>query len=622
LLAHELVHVVQQTLALARVAPTSSAALEAAAVAIAFTTGADLASLAAPGAAAGYGIVQADPAGESELHFFGKAGESGVGVLYIRDWSSLTPQEQAQVRFWLSETDQSYGAGIAGPRQPVSAGQRRAGNQVARVGQRGLKLPSGTASGHTPDMAGGGEPMSPQIGLPAKVNSSIGGQWKRYEHGFRFTGISAYDEGTGNWIYLSPALEHEPPATTPGEPVRDVTGVIGAMPASGPSEQTPGTAPSSLPSAIPIPSSAASPSPPKAVTLDVPPVASPAPVPVPPSATSAKSPSEVMQPTSVPVASPTSTLPTTTLSAPPPAEVLAEGAAPIAKGAGPSGVEKTIGRGAGRPGAAAQAPPTVEKTIGRGAGRPGAAAQAPPSSPRGREGIALETVNPVQADPFESPSLAPRVRLGGGGGAQTTGAPLSSQEASSPSIGPSPAPQAALRTEPTPEAAARPAEMGGGLYDPREAPGGNRGGDAAIGQAVHEVNMAKLQARELDKAAAEMARLRPAVDRLTAQGYWVIEVAVFDKPKIPDLFGIAAGWTEEKDINRFIRAYLKYGKTPAEAKEGRGMPMPSEPQLSAADPAEPMRSLPAREADRVWWETDWEGFPPPTAAPGRPGSQW
>ena len=164
-------------------------------------------------------VKQADQA-ESELSFFGEAGEAGVGVLYIRDWSDLTPQGQAQVLFWLSEADQQYGGGIAGPRQTVSSSQRKAGNQVARAGRRGLESDSSSASGHTPDMAGGGDPMSPQIDLPHEVNRSIGGQWRRYQPGFQFTGLSAYDAATGHWLYLSPALEHEPPPVPPGEPVR------------------------------------------------------------------------------------------------------------------------------------------------------------------------------------------------------------------------------------------------------------------------------------------------------------------------------------------------------------------------------------------------------------------
>jgi hypothetical protein len=157
-------------------------------------------------------------AGSSDLRFRGEANESGVGVLYIRGWSALSAAEQAQVRFWLEVADQQYGFGDAGARQSVSAADRQAANQVARLGRNALLSTGTSASGHTPDVGGGGNAMSPQIDLPRSVNSSIGGQWARYQPGFLFTGISAYDESTGQWIYLSPALENEPPPAQPGPP--------------------------------------------------------------------------------------------------------------------------------------------------------------------------------------------------------------------------------------------------------------------------------------------------------------------------------------------------------------------------------------------------------------------
>jgi hypothetical protein len=165
---------------------------------------------------------QADHA-ESELRFFGKADESGVGVLFVRDWSSLTRPEQAQVRLWLSEADQLYGAGLTGPRQAVSTEQRKAADQFARAGHRFLESTHASAAGHVPDVAGGADPITSLVDLPKTVNSSIGGQWKRYEPGFRFTGISAYDESSGNWIYLSGALEQQPRPAPAGRPVRGVS---------------------------------------------------------------------------------------------------------------------------------------------------------------------------------------------------------------------------------------------------------------------------------------------------------------------------------------------------------------------------------------------------------------
>jgi hypothetical protein len=163
---------------------------------------------------------QAEPEASLELKFFGEAGESGVGVVTIPDWSALSPPQQEAVRAWLRDADWQYGMGAAGPRQPVSGSMRQTGNEVTRVARVGLRLGGTSVSGHVPDMAGGGDPIGVQIGLPPRVNSSIGGQWKRYKPGFRFTGLSGVDESTGRWIYQSDALEHELPPIAPGKPVR------------------------------------------------------------------------------------------------------------------------------------------------------------------------------------------------------------------------------------------------------------------------------------------------------------------------------------------------------------------------------------------------------------------
>jgi Domain of unknown function (DUF4157) len=705
-LAHELAHVVQQALGLAGGAPASSAASERAAVAT--ETGGGTPSGPMMGGAAAYGVAQADPAGESELHFFGKAGESGVGVLYIRDWSSLTPQEQNRVRFWLSEADQQYGAGLAGPRQAVTAAQRAAANQVARAGRRGLGSTGSSASGHTPDVAGGGDPMSPQIDLPDRVNSSIGGQWKRYQRGFRFTGISAYDEATGQWIYLSPALEHEPPPTLPGAPVR---------------EKAAGKAPA--PQALTAGTSQSAPAKPatqvKADPAKTPATAGAAPQPAnaPAAGEAAAAPAKAPAPAETapaPAKPPSTETPSTTAASTTAAS--SSPAAPVKKtiGRAPGGetaappqpvrppVEKTIGRAPGGKTTTSSPepvkPPPVQKTIGRppggktAAGPPKAvkppgqktigrapagatpksttspkAVMPPPGSP---EVMSPTAPYPVQQESFKSTQAGERVRVGQGGGTLTTqgppeqtlpgsietgfrvqggsakpppkGAPAQAQatpvQPAAQAATPPPKPAAPVAAQParakvsptkpatppevTPNA---PAKASGPVASPKAptfpaSPGarqralnelgersrGPQGPVGAVGQAIHEANMAARQAQELEKARAEVTRLQPAIDNLTAQGNWVVVVVVFDQPAIPDIFGQAAGWTEEKDIKRFIHAYLRYGRTLDDAYNDRGAP--AYPQLRAASPEQAVRvppPLPRKEEGRTWVEALWPG---------------
>lgn len=276
ILAHELAHVAQQTRRGngSQAAPAHVAEQEARAAADAVSdnkpfpvrswTGVCLAC--APPAPTGPQPVpaQAESAGSLELHFFGEPGESGVGVLYIRGWGTLSPQEQLAVRTWLRDADTQYGMGAAGPRQPVSPSDRATGNKVAALGRQSLGLDRTSASGHVPDIAGGGDPIDVQIGLPSRVNQSIGGQWRRYKHGFRFTGLAAYDESTGQWIYLSDALEHEPPPAAPGPPVRTAPATPRAtapaqVPHPGGSQTTAATPASDVETIAPTESAAAAP---------------------------------------------------------------------------------------------------------------------------------------------------------------------------------------------------------------------------------------------------------------------------------------------------------------------------------------------------------------------------
>src|SRR4051794_24035898 len=118
-----------------------------------------------------------DPEEDFELCFHGSAGQVGIGALFLEDWAGLKPDDQQAVLFWMRETDQLYGARIGDMRRRVSEEERKRGDAVAGAGRRGLGLGKGSASGHTPDMAGGAAFDAPQIGLPSRINSSIGGQW-------------------------------------------------------------------------------------------------------------------------------------------------------------------------------------------------------------------------------------------------------------------------------------------------------------------------------------------------------------------------------------------------------------------------------------------------------------
>lgn len=276
ILAHELAHVAQQTRRGngSGAAPAYVAEQEARAAADAVSdnkpfhvrswTGVCLAC--APPAPTGPQPVpaQAEPEESLELKFFGEAGESGVGAFYIRDWSTLSPPEQVEVLAWFKDADFHYGFGAAGPRQPVSSSMRETGDKVSGLGRKALGLGKTSASGHVPDMAGGGDPIGVQSPLPARVNNSIGGQWGRYKPNFGFTGLSGYDHSTGQWIYQSAALEDELAPTAPGPPVRTAPSTTQAtapaeVPHPGGSQTTEATTASEVETIAPTESAAAAP---------------------------------------------------------------------------------------------------------------------------------------------------------------------------------------------------------------------------------------------------------------------------------------------------------------------------------------------------------------------------
>jgi hypothetical protein len=189
------------------------------------------------------------------LRVSGAPGQSGVGVLYVRNWNALSAQEQTAVRMWMRDMDFQASSGLT--RTSVSKAARATANRVAAIGRALLNLAQlpGQVAGHTPDTAASGKPVVPIYPLPKAFNSSVGGQWKRYKPGFTFTGFSLYDYETGSWIYHSQALEHEPGPMARGRPMSlpaDVAQPAPTTPASTPSAK--GPAPSTAAQEPPPPS--------------------------------------------------------------------------------------------------------------------------------------------------------------------------------------------------------------------------------------------------------------------------------------------------------------------------------------------------------------------------------
>jgi hypothetical protein len=137
----------------------------------------------------------------------GGSGDRGIGVLHI-DVSELTPLEIESTVEAIRDMD--FQAGMANGLVRTSVPSRSVANSVAALGKRTLSLGSTEAAGHLPDVAGGGSALGPIMGMPKSVNSSIGGQWRRYAPGFTFDGYSLVDRATGDFLYISRALENEP----------------------------------------------------------------------------------------------------------------------------------------------------------------------------------------------------------------------------------------------------------------------------------------------------------------------------------------------------------------------------------------------------------------------------
>jgi Domain of unknown function (DUF4157) len=97
LLAHELTHVRQQEPGPLGIAERRRDALEGEAREVsARVASGGKAGVVAAGTAPS-GIPQGDAAGEFEIHFRGKSGEKGIGVLYVEGWSKLTALEKESI---------------------------------------------------------------------------------------------------------------------------------------------------------------------------------------------------------------------------------------------------------------------------------------------------------------------------------------------------------------------------------------------------------------------------------------------------------------------------------------------------------------------------------------------
>lgn len=145
----------------------------------------------------------------------GGAGQRGVAVFRVRT-DRVSPEVLNEYIEAVKMMDME-----AGMRPYVASGDaarlRPIGDAAAAVFRESdaVGLPEGWHAGHVIDTRGGGDPLGPITGLPAGVNLSLGGQWRRYQPGFRFDGFTLVEYGSNKVLHPSMAFENNPGEVLP-----------------------------------------------------------------------------------------------------------------------------------------------------------------------------------------------------------------------------------------------------------------------------------------------------------------------------------------------------------------------------------------------------------------------
>lgn len=146
----------------------------------------------------------------------GGAGQRGIAIFQVRT-DRVSPETLAEFLASVETMDREVAM-----RSHVASGDaaqlRPIGDAAAALFRNSgaVELPPGWDAGHGVDTRGGGNPLGPIWGQPMAVNRSIGGQWRRYQPGFRFDGFTLVERGSNRVLYPSLALENDPgPALPP-----------------------------------------------------------------------------------------------------------------------------------------------------------------------------------------------------------------------------------------------------------------------------------------------------------------------------------------------------------------------------------------------------------------------
>ncbi|MBO1907595.1 RHS repeat-associated core domain-containing protein [Microvirga sp. 3-52] len=140
----------------------------------------------------------------------GGAGDRGIGVIRMNtDGMSAAEIDSLMASIQIMDTQAGMGVITA---SGDAAALRPLGDAGAAAYHEFAGGPSGWHAGHLIDTRGGGNPLGPIMAQPPHVNLSIGGQWRRYQPGFRFDGFTLIERNSGRILYPSLALENDPGA--------------------------------------------------------------------------------------------------------------------------------------------------------------------------------------------------------------------------------------------------------------------------------------------------------------------------------------------------------------------------------------------------------------------------